>query len=554
MKEKLLRFLRLISVSPKRFPVEFALGLTFFLIAAYGHAFSHWDSELHATVCRLSDAALPFFFPLVVLTYCLGRVNRSAYIVSYFLILPLMNVGFLPPLSGYAYVCTYLIALVMLIAGVKRMDNSTFSASVLNTALQAFTGLCLAGLLNLAIYAVCFSFFFIFDLQAPNYFYTYIADFVWYVVAPQFCFTLISENENVLKEPAKVLQFIYNYIISPALVVYAFIMYVYFIKITIEWELPKGGVAWLVTVFTLLSLGCVMLQDIMPKRHYNWFYGNFTWIGLPPLIMFWVGSIHRVSQYGFTEDRVYLLVAGVLITLFTLMLAHRLTRRYQLMAVIAACMMAVFTFLPYISASSIGLRSQQNRLRNLMTELGVADSASGKFIDSVDVRRINADSVLCMRYRDLSDVERYVRMDMNDYSFEQEYGKWNYSTYSFNYLPDSISEPTRECERDFPLQLGEYTILLPDAYSLRYSDGVITIRTKTGGDKVLEYPIAEYVKENPGYINDPTELFTYANDSLMLVLSSIDLGFREVRYVNEYNFSLYRKAVNTEDEVEPLER
>lgn len=554
MKEKLLRFLRLISVSPKKFPVEFAMGLTFFLIAAYGHLFSHWDSDIHTMVCRLSDAALPFFFPLIVLTYCLGRVNRSAYIVSYFLILPIMNVGFLPPLSGYTYVCTYLIALVMLIAGVRRMDNSTFSASAYNTALQAFTGLCLAGLLNLALYAVCFSFFFIFDIQAPNYFYTYISEFVWYVVAPQFCFTLISENENVVKEPAKVLQFIYNYILSPALVVYAFIMYVYFIKITIEWELPKGGVAWLVTVFTILSLGCVMLQDIMPKRHYNWFYGNFTWIGLPPLIMFWVGSIHRVSQYGFTEDRVYLLVSGVLITMFTLMLAHRLTRRYQLMAVIAACMMALFTFIPYISATSIGLRSQQKRLHNLMNELGVADSVSGKFINPSEVRSINADSALCMRYRDLSDVEQYVRLGMGDYRFEQEYGKWNYSTYSFNYLPDSISEPTRECERDFPLQLGEYTILLPDAYSLRYSDGVITVRTKADGDKVLEYPIAEYVKENPGFINDPTELFAYANDSLMLVLSGMDLGFREVRYVREYDFALYRKAVDAEEEEIPMER
>ncbi|MBQ1752187.1 MAG: hypothetical protein II109_02100, partial [Paludibacteraceae bacterium] len=62
------------------------------------------------------------------------------------------------------------------------------------------------------------------------------------------------------------------------------------------------------------------------------------------------------------------------------------------------------------------------------------------------------------------------------------------------------------------------------------------------------------VKENPGYINDPTELFAYANDSLMLVLSSIDLGFREVRYVREYDFALYRKATDTEDEEEPLER
>lgn len=546
MKTKFKEMFKLLLVSPKKFPVEFALGLTFFIIAVLSHAVSYWDSDLHTAVCGVSDTVLPFFMPLTVLSYCLGRINRTAYIVSYFFFLPLMNVAFLPAIGVYTYACTYLIALIVLIVGVRRMDNRTFSASAFNTVIQIITGVCLAGLLNLAMAAVSLSFFYIFDITEPSYFYSYIIDFVWYVVAPQFCLALISENANIAEKPARVIQFIYNYILSPALVVYAFIMYVYFAKIAILWELPKGGVAWLVMVFSLLALGCTMLQDIMTKNHYGWFYNNFTWIALPPLAIFWVGSLHRVNQYGFTEDRVYLLVAGALITLFSLMLVHRFTRRYQLMAVIAACMLALFTYIPYISASSIGLRSQRNRLNVLMTELNVADSVSGKFIDSVDVRSINADSLLCMRYRELCNVEFYVRAGMNEFDFEDEFGRWNYSAYSFNYLPDSISAPSKECERDFPLQLGEYTILLPDTYSLRYSDGVIVIKSKLNGEKVLEYPIGDIVKQNPGYFNNPSDLFTYSNDSLLLVLGSIDLGFREVRYVNEYDFSIFRRSVNKE--------
>ncbi|MBQ4032420.1 MAG: hypothetical protein II620_00535, partial [Paludibacteraceae bacterium] len=61
------------------------------------------------------------------------------------------------------------------------------------------------------------------------------------------------------------------------------------------------------------------------------------------------------------------------------------------------------------------------------------------------------------------------------------------------------------------------------------------------GDKVLEYPIEERVRQNPGCMNNPSELFTYSNDSLLLVLGGMNIAFREIRYVNDYGFSLYRK-------------
>ena len=541
MKEKLLRFLRLISVSPKRFPVEFALGLTFFFVAAYNTAFSHWDSDIHSMVCNISGTALPFFIPLVVLSFWLGRVNKVAYYVSYLLFLPLMAVDLLKVTGEVGYVFMLFLSGLLLIVGTRRMDNRTFVYHALHVFTQTLLGLCIAGLLNLALFSVFASVFYIFDITTPNNFYSYISQFVWYVTAPQFCCTLISREDNMFNEPAKVLQFIFNYILTPALVIYAAIMYLYFAVIAVEWELPKGGIAWMVIVYLCLAGVGFLAQFILPKRHYDWFYGNLGWFAIPPIIMYWIGVIYRISQYSFTEERFYLLLAGVIMVLFVVMISFRKSCKLQLMAVILGVTIVVFTYIPWISAAHIGLVCQEKRMCNLMKELGVADSASGMFIDSVDVRRINADSSLCMRYRELSDVEHYVRYGMSEKDFQKEYGKWNYSTYNFNYLPDSISEPERDCERNFPLQLGEYTILLPDAYSLRFSDGVITIRTNESGDKVLEYPIEERVRQNPGCMNNPSELFTYSNDSLLLVLGGMNIAFREIRYVNDYGFSLYRK-------------
>lgn len=181
-------------------------------------------------------------------------------------------------------------------------------------------------------------------------------------------------------------------------------------------------------------------------------------------------------------------------------------------------------------------------MENLMKELGVADLASGKFVDSVNVRAINADSALCMRYRELCSVVSYVKYAPGESDFKQKYGDWNYSEYNFNYLPDSLEYPSKTFERNFPVDLGEYTIQLPeDKYKLQMKEGVVLIKERESGDVVLEYPINEFVELNPGYLNDPTELFAFQNDSIMLVVESIDVGFRKINYVSSYGFSLFKK-------------
>lgn len=39
-----------------------------------------------------------------------------------------------------------------------------------------------------------------------------------------------------------------------------------------------------------------MSQTLLGRRYYDWFYGRFTLIAVPPLILYWVGLIHRICQ------------------------------------------------------------------------------------------------------------------------------------------------------------------------------------------------------------------------------------------------------------------
>ncbi|MBE6271290.1 MAG: DUF4153 domain-containing protein [Prevotella ruminicola] len=543
MNTKLKWLWQLLLQSPRRFPIELALGVAFFVIAVCDAETAVWDDKVARMVSAVNGDILSFFVPLMALTFWLHRVNRWAYYASFLLFVPLMALNLQPFLRTYGFAFTYVLAAILLIIGHKPLNNRSFAAHALHVATQLFFGVLISGILNLAVMAICASFFYIFGINEPKHFYAHIAQFIWFVLAPQVCCTLIRQNEDEVKEPFKVLRIILNFILSPAVIIYTVILYTYFVKIVFEWDLPKGGVAWMVMGFITVTLIGRVAQSILSQRYYDWFYRHFTLIAIPPLVMYWIGSIYRIRIYSFTESRFYLMVAGVLMTLFVLMLYRQRTRRYQLMALIFCAAIILFTYIPGISAKSIGLHCQKQRLAELIGELKLTDAKTGKLNDNLDLWGIRHDSVMCERYKDVSSVIKYVRDEVGDKEFEAKYGKWSHSEYSFNYANAKNADNRNYADtynRKKPVELGEYTIMLPSKdYKYDYDEhSVIVTHDK---DTVLVYPIQNIVSKDTSLLHHPDQLLTYRNDSLMLVLEGICLNDTVVADVRYYGLQLFKK-------------
>ena len=176
------------------------------------------------------------------------------------------------------------------------MDNRSFAAHALHVATQLFFGLVIAGVLYLAVLAITASFLYIFGIKEPPRLFQHIFQFIAFVVTPQVCCTLIRQDEDKVEEPFKILRLILNFILSPAIIIYTVILYTYFIKIAFAWDLPKGGVAWLVMAFITVALVGRVAQSVLSQRYYDWFYRHFTLIAIPPLIMYWIGSLYRIPS------------------------------------------------------------------------------------------------------------------------------------------------------------------------------------------------------------------------------------------------------------------
>jgi hypothetical protein len=237
------------------------------------------------------------------------------------------------------------------------------------------------------------------------------------------------------------------------------------------------------------------------------------------------------------------MVAGVLMTLFVLMLYRQRTRRYQLMALIFGAAIILFTYIPGISAKSIGLHCQKQRLAELISELKLTDAKTGKLNDNLDLWGIRHDSVMCERYKDVSSVIKYVRDEVGDKEFEAKYGKWSHSEYSFNYANAKNADNRNYADtynRKKPVELGEYTIMLPSKdYKYDYDEhSVIVTHDK---DTVFVYPIQSILSKDTSLLHHPEQLLTYRNDSLMLVLEGICLNDTVVADVRYYGLQLFKK-------------
>lgn len=544
MKTKLKTMLQLLLQSPRRFPVELALGVVFFVIAVWNTETSEWCELTARMESAVNGDILWLFVPLMALTFWLHRTNRSAYLASFFLFLPLMTLNLKPFLWTYGFFFTYVLAAILLVVGNRRMNNRSFAAHALHVVTQLFFGLLVTGILTLAVLAIVLSFLYIFGIDVPDHLIEHILQFIWFVLAPQVCCTFIRQNEDEVSEPAKVLRLILDYILSPAVIIYAIILYAYFIKIAFEWDLPKGGVAWMVMGFITVALIGRMAQAILSQHHYDWFYRHFTLIAIPPLIMYWIGSIYRIRLYSFTESRLYLMVAGVLMTLFVLMLLRERTRKFQLMALIFGAAIILFTYIPGISAKSIGLSCQKQRLTQLISEMKLTDPKTGKLNDEIEnMRRIQQDSLLCEQYKDVTSVISYVRKEMGTDEFKKQYGEWPHSEYTFNYNRSNGNYPNDNWyTRKKPVELGEYTIMLPPkAYQYHFNDQNVTI-TQGENNVVLSYPIQEIIRQDTMLLHHPEQLLTYRNDSLMLVFEGICIEDTVVT-VRYYGLQLFRRAV-----------
>ncbi|MCB0472619.1 MAG: DUF4153 domain-containing protein, partial [Flavobacteriaceae bacterium] len=174
----------------------------------------------------------------------------------------------------------------------------------------------------------------------------------------------------------KALEVLVKYILIPLVILYIVILYAYSLKIVIQWELPKGWVSYLVTALAFLGFFIQLLIDPVQKKQETgllrkfqpWFY----FLLLPLLVLLFVAIFTRISDYGFTENRYFVLALAFWITgiAFYMLLSRQKQVRYFAMSL--ALLILLISFGPW-GAFSVSAKSQLNQFAKIYSEIKAKD-------------------------------------------------------------------------------------------------------------------------------------------------------------------------------------
>lgn len=314
--------------------------------------------------------------------------------------------------------------------------------------------------------------------------------------------------ENQTEYP-KGLKIFTQFVLIPLVVIYLFILYLYTGKIMIEWQWPNGWVANLVLGFSITGILSLLLVYPIRERVENlWvrLFSKWYYVAIIPLIVLLTLSIWlRVSDYGITENRYFVIILGAWLTGIVLYMLIAKVQNIKLIP-ISLCALAFLTSFGPWSAFGVSRAAQLKRLESVMAKYNLLVDGKAKKVN---------EEVPFTDTKEISSITRYVVSthggDALQYLFDQN-------------LQDIAN---RSGEKNATIKADDVVALL----GLKYlnegdveSSGRFAFNAgKTRGIKVVGYDHLLHINLSGGYDGERV-VETYTVDSIQY-----EVGFYPAR-------------------------
>ncbi len=392
-----------------RFPITVLVSVIFVIVQIYINEHTYQPDLMRETYNKVSmiiGMAIPLSLCLGFINEVFFRKDKFKQILSYVagvILLVLFYIFFLKEINiitGIRYTGTIIFLLITLfyIPRLKNKDN--YELHVLSVSNGIAITLIYSMVLYLGIIAILFTIDKLFDVNIDGkyYYYTFlIVTFIFGVSLFLSKLDSIDEDYNEY-DYSSALKILLIYIVIPLITIYTLILYVYFAKIIITWEWPRGLVSNLVLWYSTLSVFIIFL--ITPILEENKIARAFkTWFPkliLPILLMMFMSMYQRIDQYGITENRYFILALGIWVTGIMVYFSLLKPLRNIIIPITLSIVILNSVYGP-LSAFNVSIISQNKRLNNIL-------ATNGFLVNGAIVKqdRISAD-----QQREISNIIQY---------------------------------------------------------------------------------------------------------------------------------------------------
>lgn len=178
-----------------------------------------------------------------------------------------------------------------------------------------------------------------------------------------------DKPEAIRTSYTKAIRNLCFFILIPLTILYFLILYAYGIKIIDKWELPRGWVSSLVLGFSGIGVITYLLNYLLPDLEENklshLFKKYFFYILTPLVILLFVAINRRLTDYGFTPPRYFVLITGIWLFLSCLYFIFSKTDNIKLIPMSLIVFLIFGTMSPF-DAFHTSVSSQFKRLAGLL--------------------------------------------------------------------------------------------------------------------------------------------------------------------------------------------
>lgn len=280
------------------------------------------------------------------------------------------------PDNHYIYidcVTIFVTLLCMLIPFIgNRSDNRAWNYHDTFVGSVAIAGV-LCGVILLCLYAIMGTISFLFDVTPVKIMASLpalIGIFLFTCTAAALIPTEPTHYDEMPSHP-RFIRFLSQYILLPLICVEGIVLYVYGLSILIHWELPKGGIVWL--VFSYAIIGSLIWYMLIPaffseEKHWIKFFHRGFFISLLPLLfLLFVGLFRRISDYGLTTNRFIVFVISSWFAVVAIIFSIKKLKNVTPL-ILSLIIIAILSLVGPWSMFSVPEKMQSIRFERLATE------------------------------------------------------------------------------------------------------------------------------------------------------------------------------------------
>lgn len=283
----------------------------------------------------------------------------------------------LPQFIAVSATIVTIVLSVFLACFYRKGDDVPFWNFSGRTFVAVIAGIVVGLVLTLGLFLFAQSLYWLFGVEVKDHVFADIPSVCMVLLAPLLTMNLIpsGESKRILQiQPySGFFKGVVQYLFIPLLLLYMVTLYVYATKILISWQLPVGWVSYLVSASMMGMVVLLYLTYPLQHEQGNSFFKAVTrWLPLamlPLLVLMSVAIGRRLSDYGITVSRLYVLVFNI--WCYVVCIGLLLTRNKRIWWIPAS--FAVILFVISVGPQAIPNVTQ----RQLLGEARKAFAASG---------------------------------------------------------------------------------------------------------------------------------------------------------------------------------